>query len=102
MRAAIPQSRSSSSFAATAASTATRFSVPIPSARSNRRGEHMTILTPTRDLGAKTVPTTMVQVAGDAVMTPDALSTMLSGTGLNGQFVGDLMSAFLAHEQCGT
>src|SRR4051794_3731708 len=62
----------------------------------------MTILTPTRDLGAKTVPATMVVVSGEAMMTPEQLSAMMPDLDLNGQFLADLMSAFLAHEQCGT
>lgn len=37
----------------------------------------------------------------EAAMTPGQLEEFLAGTGLNGPFLADLLSSFLAHEQCG-
>jgi rubrerythrin len=61
----------------------------------------MPVITPTKDTGGRGVLTAMTVVPPDALMTPDELAAFAPGTGLNGQFLADLLSQFLAHEQCG-
>jgi rubrerythrin len=39
--------------------------------------------------------------APETAMPPAQLDEFLAGTGLNGPFLADLLSSFLAHEQCG-
>jgi rubrerythrin len=61
----------------------------------------MTVITPTKEDGAKTVPTAMTEVAPEQAMNVAELEMFASGSGLNAQFLADTLSAFLAHEQCG-
>jgi len=61
----------------------------------------VTIITPTNEDGARTVPTAMTEVAPEQTMNPAELEMFAAGTGMNGQFLADTLSAFLAHEQCG-
>jgi rubrerythrin len=61
----------------------------------------MTVITPTKEDGAKTVPTAMTEVAPEQTMNPAELEMFAAGSGMNGQFLADTLSAFLAHEQCG-
>jgi len=61
----------------------------------------MTILTPTKARGATTKPVPDLYVE-DAQLTTDAeLDAMFEGTGFNGAFMADLLSAMLTHERCG-
>jgi rubrerythrin len=39
--------------------------------------------------------------APECALPPEQLEQFLAGTGLNGPFLADLLSSFLAHEQCG-
>jgi rubrerythrin len=39
--------------------------------------------------------------APECAMPPEQLDQFLTDTGLNGRFIADLLSSFLAHEQCG-
>jgi rubrerythrin len=39
--------------------------------------------------------------APECAMRPEALEQFLAGTGMNPMFMADLLSSFLAHEQCG-
>ncbi|HEX9993149.1 MAG TPA: ferritin-like domain-containing protein [Acidimicrobiales bacterium] len=61
----------------------------------------MPVITTTKDTGGRGVLTAMTFVPPDAFMTPGELAAFAPGTGLNGQFLADLLSQFLAHEQCG-
>jgi rubrerythrin len=61
----------------------------------------MTVITPTKDDGARTVPTAMTEVAPEQTMNVAELEMLAAGSGLNAQFLADTLSAFLAHEQCG-
>src|SRR3954447_12189847 len=61
----------------------------------------MTIITPTRTTGARSMPVNMTQVPPEAQMSPEAMQALAPDAGLNAAFVSDLLSAFLAHEQCG-
>jgi rubrerythrin len=60
----------------------------------------MTIITPTRETGARGTPIEMTEVAPEAVMPPEALAGVAPDAGINAAFVTDLLSSFLAHEQC--
>jgi hypothetical protein len=60
-----------------------------------------TIITPTKADGATSVSTAMTEVPPGQTATPESLAAMAAGTNLNGVFLADLLSAFLAHEQCG-
>jgi|1186.fasta_scaffold02399_2 rubrerythrin len=61
----------------------------------------MTVITPTRSNGARSVPIEMTEVPPEATMPADVLSALAPDAGVNGQFLSDLLSGFLAHEQCG-
>jgi len=61
----------------------------------------MTIITPNRATGARSISIEMTEVPPEATMAPDLLAAFAPGSGLNATFVADLLSAFLAHEQCG-
>jgi rubrerythrin len=61
----------------------------------------MTVITPNRTTGARSVPVGMTEVPPQAAMPPEALQSLAPDAGINGAFVSDLLSAFLAHEQCG-
>src|SRR3954469_17731307 len=61
----------------------------------------MTIITPTKDDGALSVPVEMTEVPPEQTATPEMLESFAPGSGFNGKFFADLLSAFLAHEQCG-
>src|SRR3954470_14563168 len=61
----------------------------------------MTIITPNRVTGARSISIEMTEVPPEATMAPDLLAAFAPGSGLNAPFVADLLSAFLAHEQCG-
>ena len=56
----------------------------------------------TKDTGGRSLlMTPMSFTAPEQQMVPDAMAHFLSGTGLNAPFLADLLSSFLAHEQCG-
>jgi hypothetical protein len=59
------------------------------------------ILTPTKDLGARSVSVGLTEVPLEQTMPTIELEAFAPGAGLNSAFVADLFSAFLAHEQCG-
>lgn len=61
----------------------------------------MTVITPTKDTGGRGVLTAMTVVPPETLMSPGELDAFAPGTGTNGQFLADLLSQFLAHEQCG-
>jgi rubrerythrin len=61
----------------------------------------MTVITPNRATGARSVPIAMTEIPPEAAMPPEALRALAPDADLNGAFVSDLLSAFLAHEQCG-
>jgi len=61
----------------------------------------MTIITPNRATGARSVSVNMTEVPLEVTMPPEALQALGADAGINGAFVADLLSAFLAHEQCG-
>jgi rubrerythrin len=62
----------------------------------------MTTLTPTKDTGGKTKPAPTLFVEQSQAMTNELLAVPFEGTGVNGAFVADLLSAALTHERCGT
>ncbi len=56
----------------------------------------------TKETGGRSLlMTPMSFTAPEQEMVPDAMAHFLSGTGLNAPFLADLLSSFLAHEQCG-
>jgi rubrerythrin len=61
----------------------------------------MTVITPTHEDGARTVPTAMTEVAPEQTMNAAELEMFAAGSGLNAVFLADTLSAFIAHEQCG-
>jgi hypothetical protein len=61
----------------------------------------MTVITPTKDVGATGTPTQMTIVPPDRVMSGQSLDQFAAGTSYNRPFLADLLSSFLAHEQCG-
>jgi len=61
----------------------------------------MTIITPTRTSGARGMSINMTEVPPEATMPPAELQALAPDAGVNPAFVSDLLSAFLAHEQCG-
>jgi len=61
----------------------------------------MTVITPTKDLGATGTPTEMTIVPPDRVMSEQSLGQFAAGAPYNRPFLADLLSSFLAHEQCG-
>jgi rubrerythrin len=61
----------------------------------------MTILTPTKDNGAKTRTNGVVYAEAACTVDDESLSSVLADSGLNGLFIADLLSAALAHERCG-
>jgi len=61
----------------------------------------MAMLTPTKDQGATAQPNEMLYVEPTQQVTPGLLAEVMAGTGLNGPFVADLLSAMLTHERCG-
>src|SRR4051794_8204312 len=61
----------------------------------------MTVITPTKNDGAIGVSAPMTEVPPEQTLDPAAFEMFAPGSGLNGQFLADTLSAFLAHEQCG-
>jgi hypothetical protein len=61
----------------------------------------MTVITPTNEDGATSVSTLMTEVPPSQTMDPTVLQMFAAGSDLNGPFLADALSAFLAHEQCG-
>lgn len=61
----------------------------------------MPVLTPTAASGARSMPQEMTYVDPARQVTPDQLSELAAGTGLNGPFVADLLSEMVAHERGG-
>jgi rubrerythrin len=61
----------------------------------------MTVITPNRITGARSTPVGMTEIPPEAVMPPEAMQALAPDAGINSAFVTDLLSAFLAHEQCG-
>ena len=61
----------------------------------------MTILTPTKDNGAKTRTSDVVYAEPVCTTTDEALSAVLADSDLNGAFIADFLSGALAHERCG-
>jgi rubrerythrin len=61
----------------------------------------MTITEVTYDTGGKSKPIGMTYVDARRQMTNEDLDAFIPGSGLNGPFIADLMSDFLAHEMCG-
>lgn len=61
----------------------------------------MATLTTKATGGKAPLMTTATVTAPDAAMPPQLLEAFLAGTGLNGPFLADLLSSFLAHEQGG-
>jgi rubrerythrin len=61
----------------------------------------MTMLFPTKDLGAQTKPSDMLYVEPEQLVTDETLEAELPDLGLNTPFLADVMSAMLAHERCG-
>jgi rubrerythrin len=51
--------------------------------------------------GTTLLMTPMTVTEPETAMPPEELNSFLEGTGLNGPFMADLLSSFLAHEQCG-
>jgi hypothetical protein len=51
--------------------------------------------------GMAPLMTTASVTPPEQAMAPEQLEQFLAGTGLNGPFLADLLSSFLAHEQCG-
>ena len=62
----------------------------------------MITLTPTKDTGATAKPAPTLFVEQSQTMTNEVLAVPFEGTGVNGAFVADLLSAALTHERCGT
>ena len=62
----------------------------------------MTTLTPTKENGATTKGTEVIYTEPGRRMTEEMLPPLLVGSGLNAEFVTDLLSAVLTHERCGT
>jgi ferritin-like metal-binding protein YciE len=58
-------------------------------------------LNPTADKGARSRAMEMTYVDPAREVTPDQFNEMLSGIGMNGPFVADLLSDMLTHERCG-
>jgi rubrerythrin len=58
-------------------------------------------LIPTKLAGARARPAPGLYVDPMQQISDDELDSFAAGTGLDGQFVADLLSAMLAHEQCG-
>jgi len=61
----------------------------------------MTILNPTKDLGATGMPVGITEIPPDQQADIATRARFAPGSGANAAYLGDLMSAFLAHEQCG-
>ena len=61
----------------------------------------MPVLTPTKDTGATTKPNIWLQVEPGLAVTDELLAEPFEGTGLNGAFVSDMLSAMVTHERCG-
>jgi rubrerythrin len=62
----------------------------------------MTTLTPTKLDGAVAKPAPALYVEPPCSIGDEQLAAPFEGTGLNGAFVADLLSAALTHERCGT
>ena len=62
----------------------------------------MITLTPTKDTGATAKPAPTLFVEQERSMDDTTLAAPFEGTGVNGAFVADLLSAALTHERCGT
>jgi hypothetical protein len=91
--------------AATAGSTGGNCSAPTPSnpCGSPPRAEEAADDRddPTKDVGATGTPTEMTIVPPERVMSEQSLEQFAAGTSYNRPFLADLLSSFLAHEQCG-
>jgi rubrerythrin len=61
----------------------------------------MATLTPTKATGGAAQPMPALYIEPERQVTPDMLERPFAGTGLNGAFVSDFLSAALAHERCG-
>jgi hypothetical protein len=61
----------------------------------------MPTLVPTADNGARSEPMEMTHVDPARILPPTEKQAFLSGTGLNGPFVADLLSDMTAHERGG-
>jgi rubrerythrin len=61
----------------------------------------MTIMTPTHGVGATGTPTEMTVIPPDRAMVEASFERFAAGTSYNRAFLADLLSSFLAHEQCG-
>jgi hypothetical protein len=61
----------------------------------------MTVITPTKNDGAIGVSAPMTEVPPEQTIDPAAFDMFAPGSGLNGQYLANTLSAFLAHEQCG-
>src|SRR5436305_13800249 len=61
----------------------------------------MTVITPTKQDGARSISVEMTEVPPECTMSTGALSAIAPDARVNGQFLSDLLSGFLAHEQCG-
>lgn len=61
----------------------------------------MPTFTPTKLTGATAKPNLWLQLEPDQVVTDEQLAAPFEGTGLNGAFVSDLLSAMVTHERCG-
>lgn len=60
-----------------------------------------TVSVVTKATGGRAMPSESMFVAPDAALPPEAVGRFLAGSGLNGPFLADLLSEFLAHERCG-
>ena len=61
----------------------------------------MATLTPTKDTGATTKEAPMIYAEIDRIVDDATLARPFEGSGLNGAFVADTLSAMLTHERCG-
>jgi hypothetical protein len=59
------------------------------------------VLTPTKAEGARSLSTVMTEVPLEQSITLEELEAFAPGSGLNGRFLSNTLSGFLAHEQCG-
>jgi hypothetical protein len=61
----------------------------------------MATMTTKQTGGRAILMTATTFTAPEQALLPDDLTGLLPGSGLNGAFLADLLSSFLAHEQCG-
>jgi rubrerythrin len=60
----------------------------------------MTVITPNRSTGARGTSIEMTEVPPEVRMPGEALAAIAPDAGINAAFVADLLSSFIAHEQC--